>query len=147
MIKVISKRIVSLKNKLDRRQAPADAKVASLVYKNWLAEKRKWQEELTLLRTIEPTQKSLVPDTVLNILNNDLSTLKDSFYVMTLDQLENKAKRAYVLLNTDLAINGLFERMKDGERIRAIRQVILFDCEGKKAFNTYNKNTLENLNI
>jgi hypothetical protein len=141
----LQQRITSLKNKLERSQAPANAKAASLVYRNWLAEKRKWQDELTLLRTIEPTQKGLRSDTILNILNNDLSTLEDSLYVMTLDELDTGTKRAYTLLNTELPINGLFGRLKDVDRIKAIRQIILFDCDGKRAFNTYSGNTLEGL--
>lgn len=142
----VPNRITLLNNKLIYNQAPFDAsaiKGGNLAYRKWVAEKKSLRSELTFLRPFENSRKSFWPDTILNILNGDLPFLQESLYAVSVGDLEEQKRSAYCLWSVDLPIDRLISKFPSQDRLKSIRQVILFDCESRRNFQSYNKGSLE----
>jgi|GEM_PF-5886329 len=135
----VQQQIEALNTQLSRNIVPAEAKAANggnLAYKHWQATRARIKEEITFLRSIPP-QKGLRPETVINLLNNDLPALEGSLYALSIDELKTGGKRAYNILNTDLDLPNTLKALHDTANLAFLRQIIIYDSDGRKNIQSF----------
>lgn len=125
----------------------ASASKGNKEYRQWKENREKLRRKLNFFEFVKG--KSLQTQTILNVFNNDAELLdircESEWYVTKLEALVHLERKSYVLLNTELSKEKLTSSLEEAELLSGIKHILLFDTEGRRAFQGFNKTNLEEL--